>query len=349
MSTNIALSPKEISNRLRVALFSDVVPFVVSSPGMGKSSIIRELAEEYGLELIDVRASQYEPTDFSGLPSKGDNGKAEYLPFDLIPIKGDEVPEGKNGFLLFLDEINHVRQPVVAALYKLILDRKVGNKDLHEKVRIVCAGNLDTDKAQTIRLGSAFNSRVMRLEMKADLDDWLDNFALKEGIDNRIISYLLQFKDDFYTFDPDSDHKSFCCARSWHMVDKIIKASHQVGKTSKNNDDLDIVMFDGLLSPGVASKFVGYCDVFGMIPPLVQVVSDPTGTPVPESNDACYATATSLASGTDRSNAKLVVDFIKRMPSMYQAIFTTLVTRRDLSLATNKAIVDLSKESLKSI
>lgn len=343
---NLSLKPSEVFKRLEVAILTDVVPFVKSSPGVGKSSIVKQLASNYNLDLIDVRASQYEPMDFAGLPTRGETGKAEYLPFDVIPIVGDELPEGKDGWLLFLDEINHAKQPVIAALYKLILDRKVGNNDLHPRVKIICAGNLDSDKAQTIRLGSAFNSRVMHIEMQADLDDWLDNFAIAHGIDDRIISYLLQFKDDFYKFDPDSDHKSFCCARSWHMVDDIIKGSQRAGKTTHKNEDLDIVMFDGLLSAGVASKFVGYCDVFGMIPGIAQVVTDPANTHVPETNDACYATATTLASATDKSNIKLVTDYIQRLPKIHVGIYSTLVIRRDIKLATDRSMIELTKKCL---
>lgn len=341
------LTPRAIYNRLEVALHTSVVPYVVANPGVGKSSLVAKLADEYGMKLIDIRASQYEPTDFSGLPTRGADGKAEYLPFNLIPLETDPLPDGYNGWILFLDEINHVRQPVVAALYKLILDRKVGEHKIHPNVKLICAGNLDSDKAQTIKLGTAFNSRVMRMEMKSDMDDWLEDFALKKGIDDRIISYLLQFRTDFHSFDPDSDHKSFCCPRSWEMVDNVIKGFQATGKSSTNNDDLDIPMLDGLLSPGIASKFVGYCDVFGNIPTLVSVITDPKGAIVPEANDACYATATSLASNTDKSNIQHITEYIKRLPKIHQGIYSTLVTKRDLSLSANVHLVNLVKNVTK--
>ena len=37
-------------------------------PGIGKSTIIREITEEMGIGFIDVRLAQREPVDIRGLP-----------------------------------------------------------------------------------------------------------------------------------------------------------------------------------------------------------------------------------------------------------------------------------------
>lgn len=42
-----------------------LVPFLRSSPGMGKSAIFAEIADEFNLEFIDYRVSGAEPTDFN--------------------------------------------------------------------------------------------------------------------------------------------------------------------------------------------------------------------------------------------------------------------------------------------
>jgi MoxR-like ATPase len=101
MLVNISSAKELVYDVLKAKL----VPFLQSSPGIGKSSLAKQLAEENDLELIDVRLSQLDPTDLSGLPfRKGD--KAEYLPMNTFPLEGESVPEGKEGFLLLLDEFN---------------------------------------------------------------------------------------------------------------------------------------------------------------------------------------------------------------------------------------------------
>ena len=45
-----------------------IVPLIQSSPGVGKSSIVHQIAEKYNLKLIDLRLASSDPTDLSGLP-----------------------------------------------------------------------------------------------------------------------------------------------------------------------------------------------------------------------------------------------------------------------------------------
>ena len=44
------------------------------APGLGKSSIIRELAREYGVGFLDIRLAQREPVDIRGLPVPDKDG-----------------------------------------------------------------------------------------------------------------------------------------------------------------------------------------------------------------------------------------------------------------------------------
>lgn len=43
-------------------LKANLVPFITSSPGLGKSAAVRQLAKRFNLKLIDVRLAQEDPT-----------------------------------------------------------------------------------------------------------------------------------------------------------------------------------------------------------------------------------------------------------------------------------------------
>ena len=58
-------------------------PMVTSSPGMGKSDIIRNVAEIYGLKVIDLRVSQCEPVDMQGYPGVVD-GRMTFLTEKMV-------------------------------------------------------------------------------------------------------------------------------------------------------------------------------------------------------------------------------------------------------------------------
>ena len=73
--------------------------FIWGAPGIGKSSIVRQIAERRRMPLIDIRASLLDPTDLRGIPMIQD-GTAVWCPPSFLPKKSD-----KPG-ILFLDEIN---------------------------------------------------------------------------------------------------------------------------------------------------------------------------------------------------------------------------------------------------
>ena len=99
---------------ISIALQAQLVPMVHGSPAVGKSAVVKQVAKKFGLKVIDLRLSQCDPTDLMGFPSIK-NDRAGYKPMDTFPIEGDPLPEGYQGWLLFLDECNSATRAVQAA------------------------------------------------------------------------------------------------------------------------------------------------------------------------------------------------------------------------------------------
>ena len=144
------------------------------------------------MKVIDVRLSSLEPTDLQGLPWFN-NGKAQFQPFDLFPLEDTPIPQGYQGFLLFLDEFNSASRAVQAAAYKVVLDRMIGNHKLHDKCFIICAGNKTSDNAITTRLSTAMLSRLVHINLEVDfviltqMDDLNEKAALFPCIYNSAV------------------------------------------------------------------------------------------------------------------------------------------------------------------
>ena len=107
-------TPRQVRTFAVEILMAGLVPFIRSSPGMGKSAIVKSIAEEYGMELLDIRLSTCAPEDLTGLPMFED-GIAKFQPFDMFPLTSTPLPEGKNGWIIFLDEFNSASKAVQAA------------------------------------------------------------------------------------------------------------------------------------------------------------------------------------------------------------------------------------------
>lgn len=108
------MKPSSLKRAIERAFAAGLVPFVRSSPGLGKSAIIRQIAQEHNLKVLDLRLGQCDMTDLLGFPNI-ENGRSVYHPPKDIPIEGDEIPHGYNGWLLFLDEMNTAPKAVQAA------------------------------------------------------------------------------------------------------------------------------------------------------------------------------------------------------------------------------------------
>lgn len=313
-----AISPKHLLGHLTTLFGARLVPFVRSSPGMGKSAIYAQCAEQFDLEMIDIRLSMYSPEDFSGLPFRNaERQRTEFMPMDLIPLEGDEIPEGKQGFLVLLDEFNHAEPEMVRASYKLILDRMVGQRKIHPNVFIALAGNNIDDNALANPTGTALNSRVTHLKLVSDPDWWVNDVAARFGYDHRVIGFIAANKDKLNDFDPDQDEHGFCCERTWEMVSKIIL----------NSSDVDpyTPLIAGTITPGVAAEFIQFCKIYQELITVNDVVADPANCRMPTDSPTRWATVTYLAKQVNKNNASEICEYINRYQLQYSIIFASMV------------------------
>jgi len=317
-----AVTPSKLLEEFQVCGAADVVASVRSSPGVGKSSLVQKFAESQNCELIDMRLTQCAPEDLNGYPRLNEN-KATFVAFDAFPLDTDELPAGRKGWILFLDEFYSATKSVQAAAYKLLLDRQVGSFKLHPKVRIIIAGNRKEDNAIVTATSTAIQSRVVHYELKTSNADWLE-WANKEGIDYRIIGFI-NFKpgllNNFYP--KHSDH-TYACQRTWHFLSKLIK-DRDVGSN-------EIPRVAGTIGEGAATEFVAYCNVYNDLPSISDIIADPTGIPIPIQAATRYALVTLCAERVDSTNIQPMLQFVDRLSTEFKVIFGKFAVARDRSL-----------------
>lgn len=335
--TAVNQHPTMIPSQVRTAVMrcinAKVVPFIQSSPGLGKSSLVRQIAEMGKLKVIDLRLSQLAPEDLQGLPMRTTiNGveKSAFLPFDTFPLDTDAVPDGYNGWLLFLDEFNSASKTVQAAAYKLVLDRMTGNHKLHPKVAIVCAGNKAGDRAIVNSLGTAMQSRVIHIHMIASKDEWM-TWAMAKGIDYRVTGFIDFQPTKLHMFNPDHQDSTFPCPRTWEFVSNLIKNTADVSD--------DMTLLSGAVSAGVALEFVRFCENYTKIPSLASILADPANAPIPTEMSTRFATLSMLAAYSDGQNIKEIIKYMKRFRPEEELIFYRNASARDPYLKSNPDVL----------
>lgn len=314
----------KVKECLKIAINADLPMFLQGSPGVGKSDLVKSIAKEGKLELIDLRLSQCDITDLNGLP-KFENGKASFQPFDIFPLSNTPLPAGKKGWLLFLDEINAAVPAVQVAAYKLILDRMVGNHKLHDMVRIVCAGNKATDNAVVNELSSALRSRFISIEVEPNTKDWLV-WGEQNGIDYRILAFLEEKPNLLFAFDPEKDDGAFPCPRTWHMLSKIIK------------DLPDLSDYEELLKGIVgntAYEFVSYAKFSKDVPKFKDIVDGTAKINPNASIGIIYMTIGSIVANIDdktpstETECKRIIECINTYGSEYLTSFNSRLASVD--------------------
>ena len=303
-------------------LKANLVPFLSSSPGIGKSAAVHQLAKRFNLKVIDIRLAQEDPTALGGFPSIV-NGRSTYAPPERFPLEGDKIPDGYKGWLIFFDEINSAPRSVVSAAYKIVLDRMIGEKHLHPNVRMIAAGNLATDNAIVNEMGTAMRSRVVHIHVTTHSDNWLD-FAAKAGFDSRVVSYLhyqANKINSFKQFGSSSD-ETFACERTWEFVSKILKANYP-DETKPVPADVAPLLAGTVGS--TAYEFVTYTEAFKDLPTIQQVLANPSGCALPVAPAVRYLMTGMLVGNATMDNADKIATYVDRLPKEFAMVFIKLL------------------------
>lgn len=116
---------------------NNVPLLLLGRSGTGKSEIIKSIASELNMPVVDLRMSQLPPEDLNGLPAPTADKKA----FEYLLPKWFYQFQPDTPFVLFLDEINQASTNTINALYAIIHDRMIAGQ-YNPNMRVVAAGNL---------------------------------------------------------------------------------------------------------------------------------------------------------------------------------------------------------------
>ncbi|PIE71578.1 MAG: hypothetical protein CSA22_01760 [Deltaproteobacteria bacterium] len=214
---------------------------IVGHPGVGKSSIVRQVAEAENRLFIDTRLAFKENVDLGGypVPHHSDREMVYYRPRFIPP---ETVPEGKDGIVWFLDEANRAHPTVIQTLFQIITEHVCGEHRLADRTAIVLAGNLGDpdDTVLTDFHDAALDGRLAIFHLKPSVTSWL-RWAAVAGIHPAVIRYITVNPDALW--DETQVHPN---PRGWHQVSQALTLAHRLGdeaalKTALNGPDAAVV------------------------------------------------------------------------------------------------------------
>lgn len=250
--------------------------FIWGAPGIGKSSLVEQFAEEVGLPCVSLLGSQLAPEDIIGIPQiKGDT--SEFLPPKMIARK--------EPYVLFLDELNACSNEVQKAFYSLIHEKRIGEYHLPEGSIVVGAGNRAQDSAIVKTMSSALVNRMFHVQLKADPTQWL-TWAYQNDIHPWITDYIGQRPDHLFS-EPPKTEEPYSTPRSWHMLSDALK-EYGAGTNAISDTVLRTLTY-GCISASHAGMFLAFTKQLGNTHLLSDIIKGEAKWPSkPEQRDVLY-------------------------------------------------------------
>jgi hypothetical protein len=314
-----SVKPSQAVAILLAAIKQTLPVFLWGAPGLGKSSIVKQVADSLSMGLIDIRAALLDPVDLMGVPSVRD-GETRWNVPSWLPKSGKGV--------LFLDELSNASDAVQNALLQLVLDRRLGDYVMPEGWVIVAAGNRITDGTFSRKLSKALGSRfATHLEVVADLEDWC-KWAVTDGqIAAEVVGFVRLRPDLLHQFDPKAQGNSFPCPRTWEMTSRF------VGQLPK---ELELAFFSGTLGDGAAAEFTSFLRIYRDLPNLDAAMLDPDSFTAPTNPSVLYAICGAMSRKTSPDNSSRAFKVMEKLPVEFQVVWLRDTIRATPALCSSK-------------
>lgn len=339
LDTHNVVTSTELADILNLqldALFADpncanILPplLIHGSPGLGKSSVVRTVCEQRGIEFIDVRLAQMEPCDIKGLPVPD---KENHVMEWFINGSWPRNPKGKG--IIFLDEITASDRSVQVAAYELVLDRRLGKLySVPPGYLIVAAGNTSTDRAVATAMSSALANRFMHVEIKDDQESWLV-WARGNNIHPAVTGFITFKPSMLFNMDNENLERGWPSPRSWERVSEMCHIC--------KNDKLLRKMVFGLVGNRAGVEFMAFYKLNAKFANILDIMRNPDAKIViPEQADQTYAMVSAMLyllwRGTDAKDEAARINGFFRICLELPSSFSSMAVVAAMQGNTKKA------------
>jgi MoxR-like ATPase len=160
--------------------------------GIGKTELVRELAEARGYPFVYVAPAQFEEMgDLVGMPRVAtDPVKGEVTRF----APPEWVPQAEGPGILLLDDVNRADDRILRGIMQLLQYYTLVSWTLPSKWLIVLTANPDSGDYSVTTMDDAMLTRMLHVTMEFDVKAWA-RWAGRAGVDERGINFVLAYPE----------------------------------------------------------------------------------------------------------------------------------------------------------
>lgn len=255
---------KDEEGEYRIPVVRQRPVFLLGAPGIGKTAIMEQIAQELGIALVSYSMTHHTRQSALGLPfitHKEYEGVSydvsEYTMSEIIASIYDVMAvSGIKEGVLFLDEINCVSETLAPSMLQFLQYKVFGRHSVPEGWVIVTAGNPPEYNKSVREFDVVTLDRMKILEVEAEYEIWRE-YAKERGIHTAILNYLDMKKEDFYQVETTVRGKNYVTARGWEDLSQILLLYEEEGLAVE-----ETLVGQYLRSARVAREFTAYYDLY---------------------------------------------------------------------------------------
>ena len=145
--------------------------------GIGKTSIVKEIAERLKMEFLLFDVPNLDLAD-AGIPMPNDDGTVTYFPNKTMGLHKNTVK------VICLDELSKGNPMQVTMCHSTLSkhDKRFGNIPIHDDCVVILTGNRTAEGLGDKLKGHTLN-RIVTIEIRnSTVDEYLENFAIPNGM-----------------------------------------------------------------------------------------------------------------------------------------------------------------------
>lgn len=287
---------------------------------------VSQEAREKVYVLYDNRAASNDSTDDKGIPSITN---PEYLCWIQNQAYNVFSLPGTIG-LLFNDELTLAPTLVQNSMYKMVLDRAVGDLAFNDDIFIVCAGNRVEDQAFVQTTPMPLKTRMGHFQLNpADPDDQIE-YYINNGFDPRLIAFFKAHEELIFHWNEDSEEVTASTPRTTELCSDAIKPLDFDDPIE--GEDIHFLAC-GWLSTYVGDMFIKFLQVTSKID-LDAIIKNPKKASELTTVDQQYGLVTLLVSRfiKAKSPEKLfgsILDIYKNVPEELGILMLRMMIQTD--------------------
>ena len=235
---------KDVEELLLLGMNINLPVFMLSGPGRGKSSIVKQFADKYfNGKMQTLILSRIESSDLAlPIPTKNDDGtySTHFAISELLP---------KEPCVLFLDEFSQSSPSCQCIIQQLLLEGSFMHYELPKGTYVVLAGNRTQDNANSGEVLSTIANRCIMCEIKEDEQEFLE-YAEEQNLHPVVIDYVRRYPGNLFGLQDEEGHPCFTTPRSMERTSDIM---YQYDKGIVSESVLATAI-EGVLGKNVYSK-----------------------------------------------------------------------------------------------